>query len=1193
MNTFNPIDFPLSGPLLLEASAGTGKTYSLMHLILRLLVENEIPLRKILLVTFTHAATYELKSRLRTNLIDLSEKLNLKGTSLEDFPSSDKIIVTQMRTWHEKHFDLNFVKQKINEALESIDDAAIFTIHSFCNRMLQDFVFSSQGLYDFQSDDGIKESNEVIENFLRKELPKIKNKELATQLAKSRGWQKLLTKLGQLSSEKPLIDQISPAKDQGLVDPQGEATNFFIAFVKTVPKELNKLKNKNRIFTPDDLLVEAQKKILKDDATNPFVEAIRNLFDAVLIDEFQDTDPIQYSIFDTLFLEDKSNKSRPVIFVGDPKQSIYGFRNSDLNMYFNAKKKIKERDENSIQKLDKNYRSTPGIVIAVNELFSSYKNLKSVKKEVSTSFLNNELPYENIKFDSVKQPLFQEAGNKLRPLPTFELWSNVYDCKSFDSKNYPKVDVLREKLAVLVAKDIASLLSSNTTYKGKPLLASDIAILVYARKDAEALVKVLKRFNIRTQIQSKDDVLLSEEANDILNILRAMDNPTDIRTLNIARCTKIFSHTLKQIKESDDEAQKSRRVIDEANKQFKKLGIMAAFAHLFRENQTENHLLKIDNGERALTNYQHILELLNNLSPQLKSVAGFVRWIESEQTAQGRETSEDRQLRRETDNDLVRIVTIHGSKGLQYPVVYLWGACKESKGHKAHIQKTTKNGSSKWSFSINETKLSETSGDDQEKLRQFYVALTRATARLVVPYFFRLRNPEKKNSEKKNSYIFGINGSYATGVLPVSITGMGEPESSDIIDTMEDLRQRLSRSGSEENTHVKEVVDSLREIDSGEKKLDLEFIDSSYEPFKFVSFNPLENVHEEPKLQLIKPKFVVGQSHRHFSEWTRTSFTGLAKEIETVENTNALDEPAVNEPMIVPDDKPKDDGDRDLLAFSKEFMKANEFGTLFHQLMEDVYLNGHNNQVVTDFCKYHTALNRAQKALEKDNPRGLVLPIDGLWETVEHVLNVPYPSQSGPFPIKEFRLNDVFENPLVNEMDFTISIGNTEVGRTPLNAKKLGEILRDFDPIYSGLNLSDKQLKGYLNGSIDFAFKKDGLFWIVDWKTNTLSDKPSDYTKEVLDLAMDTHHYRLQYILYLIALKRYLEIRLHVDNVYDQIGGAAYYFVRGIREGRREQGLVFDRPKNALIECLDDFLTRGYSQEEFEKYLKRAQGESR
>ena len=154
LGIFDPIHSRLSGPMMIEASAGTGKTYSLMHIFLRLLVENNIPLKNILLVTFTNAATYELRSRLREILTDVSEQLSSENISLKNFSSDDETLKKQMEKWADEGRDLDSIRQAFRQALESIDDAAIFTIHSFCNRMLQDFVFSSQGHYDFQSGDG-------------------------------------------------------------------------------------------------------------------------------------------------------------------------------------------------------------------------------------------------------------------------------------------------------------------------------------------------------------------------------------------------------------------------------------------------------------------------------------------------------------------------------------------------------------------------------------------------------------------------------------------------------------------------------------------------------------------------------------------------------------------------------------------------------------------------------------------------------------------------------------------------------------------------------------------------------------------------------------------------------------------------------------------------------------------------------
>ncbi len=1169
LGIFDPIHSRLSGPMMIEASAGTGKTYSLMHIFLRLLVENNIPLKNILLVTFTNAATYELRSRLREILTDVSEQLSSENISLKNFSSDDETLKKQMEKWADEGRDLDSIRQAFRQALESIDDAAIFTIHSFCNRMLQDFVFSSQGHYDFQSGDGEAEKEIAVENFLRKNLPKLKNKKWFLSLAKKGGWNAplltLLNKLTELSEERPKEEQIEFNPISTELDPDNEAETFFFNFVKQVPEDFDKLKTKNSIFTPNDLLVVTQKKLIDNNANNSFVAKIREQYRAVLIDEFQDTDPIQYSIFKTLFLDDKKKDQRPVIFVGDPKQSIYGFRNSDLDMYFNAKEKISPEH---VQALITNYRSTPGIVIAVNKIFSLYELDEpkgNASAEFTTSFLDKRLPYKEIKFDKSKPPLFQKQGDKLIPLPSFELWSNVFNSDGWSGDT----DSIRNKMASYVARDIARLLDTETTYKNKRLAPNDIAILVRARKDAEVLIPKLKGLGIRTIIQSNENVLESEEADDILKVLQAMDNPTDHKLLNIARSTKIFGHSLRQIKESEEDAQKSRLAVEEAISQFESLGILAAFAHLFRENGTESQLLDLDDGERILTNYEHILELLNNEVRNVKTISGLIRWLSTE-IAQGN-ASEDRNLRRETDNDVVRIVTIHGSKGLQYPVVYVWGFCKQEHSRKYNIYKKRTNGNqSNWVFSFEDVSEEDKTEEYQETLRLFYVAITRATARLVLPYFFRLTKS-------------AIYKSWTRSALPHALTGVQQPEAKNICCAFCKLKEELTQN----KTSKEEVIKSLKNVVSDDQ-LDAEVL-NSYEPFRF---SPQQNFDKDFGESRTKNKIhndlLVGKSAgQQYSDWTRTSFTGLSKGIEPIEGASAVDESAAidSEITAVQPETPRDDHDFDLLGFSKGFMKANVFGNLFHQLMEQVEFNGQNDQGVRRFCQNHSELIRiTDDILKEANNENLPLPFDGLNETVKNVLEVPFPAGS-------FRLADVEPKRHVSEMDFLISVGKTVEGRKPFRASKLGEILEQFDPLYSGLNLSDQELKGYLNGSIDLVFEKDGKYWIVDWKTNTLSDRPSAYTKELVDHAMDSHHYRLQYLLYIVALKRYLETRLKVSNGYKLIGGAAYYFVRGIRKDKPQQAIVFDRPKNAVIECLDDFLAHGYSRKVFETYLERSKGE--
>lgn len=192
--------------------------------------------------------------------------------------------------------------------------------------------------------------------------------------------------------------------------------------------------------------------------------------------------------------------------------------------------------------------------------------------------------------------------------------------------------------------------------------------------------------------------------------------------------------------------------------------------------------------------------------------------------------------------------------------------------------------------------------------------------------------------------------------------------------------------------------------------------------------------------------------------------------------------------------------------------------------------------------------------------------------------------------LENFSLSQLEPDKKIAEMDFILSNPAISEDCHRLTGKQLGETLRRLDPRYSGLNLSDEQINGYLIGAIDLIFFAKGKFWVIDWKSNFLDENPSNYTKSLLDQAMDKKHYKLQYLLYLVVLKRYLETRFKRNDVYDLIGGAAYFFLRGIKASNPSQGIYFDRPKKEVLDCLNEILRNGYSEEIVQKYETELKG---
>ena len=1133
---FDAATTPIEGRMLLEASAGTGKTYSLMRVLLRLLIEKEIQLDHILVVTFTNAATDELSSRLRSNLTELIEQIRLNQSgSVNDLLDS----------WREKKYSQDEILEKLQTALNKIDDAAIFTIHGFCQRILQDYVFSSKGNYDFEIGDDSNAKDKALSTFLRTNLPKAYPGYPTEQLSLARDipWEDILTTAAGLSRSRPLTRQMKLMKDANQ-KPEDETTRFFETFIDQATTLYEENKKDERLFTFDDLLIEAEERIVKDPE---FTKAIQNLYGAALIDEFQDTDPIQYSIFKHLFLEDPEN-AKPVIFVGDPKQSIYRFRNASLETYLLAKNEI-----NNPYQLVKNYRSTPGIIAGVNAYFNPEG------KSPRGGFLNQALPYSPVQFNKKKLPLLLEKNGKVEPLSSFAFWSNA------DTKALSNAEALRDMEAIAIAEEVEFLLKENVLYEGRRLRPSDIAILVAKRFHADKVIEQLRKRGIRTLRSSNENVLCSKEAHELKSVLEAMYDPRDTRLVAAAQATRIFGDSLNDLLNNDAASAQARLLLENSAKIYEKSGIIAAVSNLFAGAKTEERLLQYG-GERALTNYQHILELLHQQHNTIDSLQGLLRWLKQEQ----KKSNDNYTLRRETDSDVVRVETIHSSKGLQYPVVYyLDRPISFSKGQKFRDDAT-----GVITFYETEQKAPDDFVEKsyEESMRLLYVAMTRATARVVLPYFFKkTKNGAPHGSVGgKNPLAQAISGETSGGLAIIGGLNRLREALKPKKESAEEVRKALLEGISEYNKESAHPLTLSEKALNSYSPFDIRF---DFEPGKFM--DATVSFREQPKHLDLR----AGDGAKQYSSWISSSFTSLLRTMEAQDSVVITDETEAPESEEAVGE-PKEE---DIFEVLKGTQSAAEFGTKVHELLEKIFHSGYQNWKI-----------KVDKFLD-ERFKGYVAP-----ETEERKAEIEAKTLklfNDLFSAKilpnapDFELFQLF-NDLKEcrpELKFMLSVGAPKKGRERLTASLLAETLAAFDSRYKDFHLSELDMRGYLTGSIDLGFAADGKYWVIDWKTNKIdyrNNAPELYTPEAVNSLMKNNHYELQLTLYLVALKRMLEVRLNLPEGtgYKVIGGAVYCFLRGINKDAR--GTYFARPKDALIECLDDFLKNGFSRELLESRAK-------
>ncbi len=1178
---FDPVNSSLNDTMLIEASAGTGKTYSLMHLLLRLIVEKRFSIERILIVTFTKNATAELRSRLQQILLQILDIFQDEGSWKEEVEIlEDQTLKNQVKKWmNEDCLSAETIKDLVSEALGKIEDSSIFTIHSFCQKMVKDCSFSSKSESNLEVGDASSLISQVVDTFVRKEVEHVPSTERVNFL-QFKNFSTILERASALSRRTPYSQSIC-------FDENISFRTHLEKFRDETPSLLQKLKTSSKIFTFDDLLVEMEARLGHPD----FVDAVRAKFDAVLIDEFQDTDPLQYTIFSELFLKNPE-KQIPVVFVGDPKQSIYGFRSADLDTYLASKKHIKTH-----LYLSKNFRSTPGLVSSVNTFFSLNSSADSLG-----SFLNNKISYTNVDFNSSKLPLFEKnSDGKLLPLPSFEVWnwsSDKADPKNVDVLGRYEDFFLAEKIQELLEKDIRV---GSHLRKLKP---SDIAILVRKRKDALGLMEELNKRQIRYIIQSDERVLQSQEAQHITSILTAMENPKSLSAMAKARTTPIIGHTLKLIEEDIQASLLARERIEKANERAKKHGVLAAFTELFKEFNVEHRLLPQINGQRALTNYRHILELLHAENRKIKTVSGLLRWLERKASA----SSDEETLRLESDSDLVRIETIHKSKGLEYPVVLLPRAVfVQGKNRTSEVDEIV-NGVKTRKFLANPVTVgsylegkSHTFQEQQmESIRLLYVAMTRASSLLVLPIFGKQNKTLAKQKGEKDQFP-SLHKSHLLCPPLQALTGSFVPNaylgSKTLFKTLEE----------ELIKNKKPVTEALK---NGTKKLAEEiFVPEDYSSTLIKNFSTLLNPELKPSQKAQQAQFLETECEQELSagkaypvssaEWIRTSFSALSRGIEVLpEESPAIDE--------IPVDDEEEETEiiaaQDNLRFKNPKLSAAAYGDFLHRLLEELDFqsadakNPQREEILFAFIKNRllsnaietddsTAINSEEKGNENISKSSVDAHAEALAEMVTDVMNV-----KGIPGLENFQLSQLGPDQKLSEMDFILSNPAASENTSRLTGRQLGQALHRLDSQYEGLNLSDDQINGYLIGAIDLIFFAEGRFWVIDWKSNFLTENPSNYTKTLLDQAMNKKHYKLQYLLYLVVLKRYLETRFKRDDVYDLIGGAAYFFLRGIKASNPTQGIYFDRPKKEVLDCLDQLLRNGYSEEIVQKYENALKG---
>lgn len=1165
------------GQSLIEASAGTGKTYTIAGLFLRLVVERDFSVREILAVTFTVAATEELRGRIRQMLVETRDAFE-RDTAPAPFI---QVLVKRFGRGNEQKI------RALDQAILDFDQAPIHTIHSFCQRTLLDHAFESGNMFqrelvadmqpvllDVLNDLWRKHvlsagalpiacalkaglAPESFSSFAVATLRHRTLRVLAPERADRIGElvQELETAFAALKrtwrDQKHVIRAFfgsdaewanRPYNDDAAVEAQFAAVAAALENDEVSPEALGALemftcenlegkRNKrlnlpapqHTFFSQCSAFVAAQEKFVTglhlralefirtelrtrteqlsawtfDDLINHVLDALegpggrhlvkllRSKYKAALVDEFQDTDPVQYAIFRRVFGDNESF----LLLVGDPKQAIYGFRGADIFTYLKAAETVHRR-----YTLEFNWRAAPGLVKAINTFFSVNPN----------AFVFDRIRFYPVKAaGSAEQLLLMPEGKPAVPLVIW-LWRRT-------AKRIRKAD-LETHIAGAVAGEIVRLVTGKTRFGTRPVEPADIAVLVPENRQAQLMQRALSALNIPSVLYTTESLFQSHETDEIQCVLAAIASPNNEPAIKAALATDMLGFTAEQI---------TALVADEAAWQnvlarfheyldiWLGRGFIQMYRTLLARERVRERLLQFADGERRVTNLLHLGEVLHTVTVghQL-GPSSLLKWVAQQKTRPGL-AREEHQLRLERDEKAVKLVTIHRSKGLEYPIVFCpfsWSGLKNDRSRNRMVwfhnpdsgELTLDLGSKQFEQNVARGQLEALAED----VRLLYVALTRAKYRCY--------------------FVWGPFDGAATSA-PAWLLHMRKGTGSNPDDVVQHATGQLDE---------KELLDDLNKLVAGAD--DTIALADLPEP----GGEPLQMQQAEPSK--LAPRTFTGRIQR---DWRIASFSSITA-------SKDADQPDYD-PVWLPEPL-----EAELAAGIFAFPRGVRAGECLHRIFE-----------MLDFTRWHEP---DTKNLIADQLAAYGIPpqqfCDVVFQMLGNVLATPLmPPANGSTDV--IRLEKISADRRLTELEFCFPLGRLAPEPLLSLLAKHG-VLSPQEPDRFSFNPVTGVLKGY----IDLVFEWQGRFYIVDWKSNWLGNCTHDYNPAALQAEILQRNYFLQYQLYTVALDKYLRLRMPNYDYQRNFGGVFYIFVRGVDPARPELGVYRDKPPHELIRDLAKLL---------------------
>lgn len=1106
---FDATKVPLKGTNLIEASAGTGKTYSIAILLLRLLIEKELSIKEILMVTYTKAAVAELQERIRRFVRDAYRYS--KGEDIED--KTIKGIV-------DENVSKN-VADILREAVLLLDETSVLTIHSFCQQSLTEFAFETKQIfgaeaqtdfsgaiedevnkfwrkyvtiippvilqpllaaglnielirkivsthfggksfyaYSLNIDYSLNDKDfeqweiELLEIEKRKEdaLARIEeylinNKEKVRKLCEGNSYAKkaflpfiddadsffrnIQVKSTAAYVIKLFPDFLSFAEEIKQLDSSIE--NFFISVkdklfclaISLVYKGVEDYKRQNNFYAFNDMILNLHSALIGADK-NKLINELQKKYKAVFVDEFQDTDKMQYEIFKEAFMNNSV-----VFFIGDPKQSIYTFRNADINTYFEARKAV-----DNIYGMNTNFRSSDIYTKGLNNFFG-------IEDPFHFAGCDGELKYISVEAPPEKAlKLLKYKSNSDIPFSLFK----------FENKN---------DIAEAVAGLVNTLLDGELYFiceegNERQIIPSDIGILVRGKAEGRAIKGQLARKGIPAVTVDEQKVLRTPEAKFLHYLLLAMDN-FSLQNINQALLNPITGISSSDILNICEE--KCVELFKEYKSKWDEDGLYNALMNFAADFDIRRRLIDLGNegGERMLTNFFQIIELLHKVQTEKNfSNAEITNWLK--RAIGGVEIEGEEFVQRiESDEEAVNIVTIHKSKGLAYNIVILPAVDLKPIIPKNNGLVSFRNDEGKY-VSKYVKMLSEQESkwfyqqEEQENRRLIYVAATRAVFKCFI----------FKNKDAETSISHFLN-------LPDD-----QMDHLDLSHFNNDFRYRKNK-----NNRAAVL--------------------STASDFKL---------------------------HKNF--WQKTSYSNLAAShsIELKERKNRF----------------KNEYDEFIF---KNLPAGKHTGNMLHFVFENIHFS---NQEKWD--------ETIKDAADKFYPAKDDLFYKNFNKLPEEVLNTEIKDEHFSFALK-----DVLYHKRIAEFEFDFPV--PIINSSQLNNLSENNLIINVRTI--------TELEGMMNGKIDLFFEHNQKYYVLDWKSNFLGDSIEDYAPEKLNAAMNENNYHLQYLIYTLAIIKFLKTRKKDFDYEKDFGGVFYLFVRGMRN-EKESGIFFTKPSLEIINRLKEIL---------------------